>query len=170
MGIAIRPAIAADLPLINALIRELADYERMLDEVRFEEDTLGPYLFGPNPMAEVLIGEVDGLACGFALFFHNFSTFEGRPGIYLEDLFVRAPARGHGLGKALLAELARLAASRGCVRLEWAVLDWNAPAIAFYEKLGARALDEWTGMRLSGAELRRLAGLDTNSAQLVVEK
>jgi GNAT superfamily N-acetyltransferase len=158
VGIAIRPAAATDLPLINALIRELADYERLADEVRFEEDSLGQYLFGPKPMAEVLIGEVDGLPCGFALFFHNFSTFEGRPGIYLEDLFVRAPARGHGLGKALLAELARLATARDCVRLEWAVLDWNAPSIAFYQKLGARALNEWTGMRLSGAELRQLAG------------
>ena len=157
MSITIRPATPGDLPLINALIRELAEYEQLLQDVRFEEETLGQYLFGLRPMAEVLIGEVDGAACGFALFFHNFSTFEGRPGIYLEDLFVRAPARGHGLGKALLAELARLAAARGCVRLEWAVLDWNAPSIAFYRKLGARALDEWTGMRLSGAELRQLA-------------
>jgi GNAT superfamily N-acetyltransferase len=159
MSIAIRPAVAADLPLIGALIRELAEYERLLHAVRFEEHILGQYLFGAKPMAEVLIGEVDGAGCGFALFFHNFSTFEGRPGIYLEDLFVRAPARGHGLGKALLAELARLATERGCVRLEWAVLDWNAPSIAFYQKLGAQALDEWTGMRLSGAELRQLAGV-----------
>ncbi len=157
MSILIRPATDADLPLINALIRELAEYEKLLHDVRFEPDSLGAYLFGPNPMAEVLIGEVDGTPCGFALFFHNFSTFAGRPGIYLEDLFVRAPARGHGLGKALLAELARLAEARGCVRLDWAVLDWNAPSIAFYRKLGARALDEWTGMRLSGAELRQLA-------------
>ncbi len=157
MATLIRPALATDLPLISTLIRELADYERLLHDVRFEADTLGRYLFGPRPMAEVLIGEIDGVPCGFALFFHNFSTFEGRPGIYLEDLFVRAGARGHGLGKALLAELARLVESRGCVRLEWAVLDWNAPSIAFYKKLGARAMDEWTGMRLSGAELRRLA-------------
>ncbi len=157
MAIRIRPAVPADLPLVNALIRELAEYEQLLHDVRFEEDSLGPYLFGPKPMAEVLIGEVDGLACGFALFFHNFSTFAGRPGIYLEDLFVRAPARGAGLGKALLAEIARLATMRGCVRLEWAVLDWNAPSIAFYQKLGARALNEWIGMRLSGAELRQLA-------------
>ncbi len=157
MSITIRGAVATDLPLINALIRELAEYEQLSHDVRFEEDTLGPYLFGPKPMAEVLIGEIDGLACGFALFFHNFSTFEGRPGIYLEDLFVRATARGHGLGKALLAELARLATQRDCARLDWAVLDWNAPSIAFYEKLGACALSEWTGMRLSGAELRLLA-------------
>ena len=158
MSIAIRPAAVADLPLINALIRELADYEQLLHDVRCDEDSLGRYLFGPRPMAEVLIGEVDGLPCGFALFFHNFSTFEGRPGIYLEDLFVRAPARGCGLGKALLAELAGLAMTRGCMRLEWAVLDWNGPAIAFYRKLGARSQDEWTGMRLSGAQLHQLAG------------
>jgi len=158
VSITIRPAEPTDLPLINALIRELAEYERLLDDVRFEEESLGQYLFGPKPMVEVLIGEVDGAACGFALFFHNFSTFEGRPGIYLEDLFVREPARGRGLGKALFAELARLATARGCVRLEWAVLDWNAPSIAFYRKLGARSLNEWIGMRLSGAELRHLAG------------
>lgn len=157
VSVTIRPAIATDLPLINALIRELADYEQLLHDVRFDEATLGPHLFGPRPMAEVLIGEVDGVACGFALFFHNFSTFEGRPGIYLEDLFVRAAARGRGLGKALLAELSRLVVQRDCVRLEWAVLDWNAPSIAFYEKLGARAMVEWTGMRLSGPELRQLA-------------
>lgn len=159
MSILIRPAIAADLPLIAALIRELAAYEQLSHEVRFDEATLGQYLFGVRPMAEVLIAEAAGEACGFALFFHNFSTFEGRPGIYLEDLFVRAPARGLGLGLALLAQLARLATARGCARLEWAVLDWNAPSIAFYQKLGARAQDEWTGMRLSGAELRLLAAL-----------
>lgn len=153
----VRPAVAADLPLIAALIRELAEYERLTDAVRLEEATLGGYLFGTQPMAEVLIGEVDGVACGFALFFHNFSTFEGRPGIYLEDLFVRQAARGVGLGRALFAELARLATQRNCARLEWAVLDWNAPSIAFYRKLGAQALDEWTGMRLAGAELRQLA-------------
>ncbi len=158
MSTLIRPAVAADLPLIVALIRELAEYEHLAHEVRLDEATLGGYLFGERPMAEVLIGEVDGVACGFALFFHNFSTFEGRPGIYLEDLFVREPARGHGLGRALLAALAQLAEKRGCARLEWAVLDWNAPSIAFYRKLGAKALDEWTGMRLSGAELRQMAG------------
>jgi GNAT superfamily N-acetyltransferase len=157
MSIAIYPAAAADLPLIAALIRELAEYERLSHEVRFDEAALGQYLFGARPMAEVVIGAVDGAACGFALFFHNFSTFEGRPGIYLEDLFVRGEARGHGLGKALLAHLARLATERGCARLEWAVLDWNTPSIAFYRKLGARALDEWTGMRMEGADLASLA-------------
>ena len=157
MSNAIRPATAADLPLINALIRELAEYEKLSHEVRFEEDSLGRYLFGARPMAEVLIGEVDGLPCSFALFFHNFSTFAGQPGIYLEDLFVREPARGCGMGKAMFAELARLAVARGCARLDWAVLDWNAPSVAFYRKLGAQSLDEWTGMRLSGAELRQMA-------------
>ena len=118
---------------------------------------LGEKLFGPRPYAEVLIGEVDGEALGFALFFHNFSTFEGRPGIYLEDLFVRPEARGQGLGKALLAELARIAVERGCARLEWWVLDWNEPSIGFYKSLGARPMDEWTVMRVDGAALAALA-------------
>jgi GNAT superfamily N-acetyltransferase len=153
----IRTAAAADLPQIAALIRELADYEQFAHEVRFDEATLGEKLFGERPYAEVLIGEVDGEAQGFALFFHNFSTFEGRPGIYLEDLFVRPAARGKGLGKALLAELARIAVERGCARLEWWVLDWNAPAIGFYKSLGARPMDEWTVMRVDGAALATLA-------------
>lgn len=156
MSLSIRPATRADLPLIAALIRELADYEKLAHEVRFDEAVLGDYLFGPRSMAEVIIGEVDGVAQGFALLFHNFSTFEGRPGIYLEDLFVRPAARGGGLGKALLAHLARLALERGCARLEWWVLDWNAPAIGFYRKLDARPMDEWTTMRLDGAALERL--------------
>ncbi len=154
--LAIRPAAAADLPLIAALIRELADYEKLAGEVRFDERVLGEKLFGPRPYAEVLIGEVDGIPQGFALFFHNFSTFEGKPGIYLEDLFVRPGARGSGLGKALLAALAALALARDCARLEWSVLDWNAPAIGFYKKLGARMMDEWTVMRVDGAALARL--------------
>ena len=154
----IRPAVADDLPLIASLIRELAEYERLTHEVRLDEATLGGYLFGARPMAEVLIATADGVPCGFALFFHNFSTFEGQPGIYLEDLFVRENARGLGLGKALLVALARIAADRGCARLEWAVLDWNAPSIAFYRKLGASSRNEWIGMRLSGAELSQLAG------------
>ena len=152
----IRPATSADLPLICALIRELAAYEHLAHEVRFEEATLGAYLFGPHPMAEVLIAELDGVGVGFALFFHNFSTFEGRPGIYLEDLFVRPEARRHGLGKALLSHLAALAVERGCARLEWWVLDWNAPSIAFYKSLGARPMDEWTVMRVDGAALAQL--------------
>ena len=154
----IRPARPADLPLIAALIRELAEYEKLSDEVRFDEAVLGDQLFGPRPYAEVLIGEVDDEAVGFALFFHNFSTFEGRPGIYLEDLFVRPAARGKGLGKALLVALARLALERGCARLEWWVLDWNEPSIGFYKRLGARPMDEWTVMRVDGDALTGLAG------------
>lgn len=156
MTLTIRPATAADLPLIADLIRALADYEKLLDEVRFDEAVLGAKLFGPRPYAEVVIGEIDGTAQGFALFFHNFSTFEGKPGIYLEDLFVRPAARGSGLGKALLAHLAALAIERDCARLEWSVLDWNEPAIGFYRTLGARMMDEWTVMRVDGAELAQL--------------
>jgi GNAT superfamily N-acetyltransferase len=156
--LALRPATPADLPLIAELIRALADYEKLSHEVRFDEAVLGEKLFGARPYAEVLIGEVDGSPQGFALFFHNFSTFEGRPGIYLEDLFVRPEARGLGLGRALLAELARLAVERGCARLEWWVLDWNEPSIGFYKSLGARPMDEWTVMRVDGASLLALAG------------
>jgi GNAT superfamily N-acetyltransferase len=156
MTLSIRPANPEDLPLIAQLIRDLAEYERLADEVRFDETVLGTKLFGPRPYAEVVIGELDGEAQGFALFFHNFSTFEGKPGIYLEDLFVRPEARGSGLGKALLAHLAALALERDCARLEWSVLDWNEPAIGFYQKLGARLMDEWTVMRLDGAGLERL--------------
>ena len=153
----IRTVTPADLPLIAQLIRDLAAYEHLAHEVRFDEATLGIYLFGARPMAEVLIGEIDGAPQGFALFFHNFSTFEGRPGIYLEDLYVRPAARGAGLGKTLLAHLAGLAVERGCARLEWWVLDWNAPSIAFYKALGARAMDDWTVMRVSGDALGALA-------------
>ncbi len=156
MTLTIRPASAADLPLIADLIRALADYEKLLHEVRFDEATLRAKLFGARPYAEVVIGEIDGAPQGFALFFHNFSTFEGKPGIYLEDLFVRPEARGSGLGKALLAHLAALAVERDCARLEWSVLDWNEPAIGFYRSLGARAMDEWTVMRVDGDALRQL--------------
>lgn len=157
MTIAIRPATPADLPLIGALIHELAVYEKLAHEVRFDPAVLEQHLFGPRPMAEVLIAERDRVAEGFALFFHNFSTFEGRPGIYLEDVFVRPEARGAGLGKALLAELARLAVERGCARFEWSVLDWNTPSIEFYRALGARGMDDWTVMRVDGAALDALA-------------
>ncbi len=153
----IRSATPADLPLIGALIRELAEYEKLAHDVRFDEAELGEHLFGPRPYAEVIIGEVDGAAQGFALFFHNFSTFEGKPGIYLEDLYVRPEARGGGLGRALLTHLAGLALARGCARLEWSVLDWNEPALGFYRRLGARAMDEWTVMRLDGDALERMA-------------
>ncbi|MFN3515609.1 MAG: GNAT family N-acetyltransferase [Novosphingobium sp.] len=156
MTLTIRPATPSDLPLIAQLIRDLAEYEQLAHEVRFDEAILQAKLFGPRPYAEVVIGELDGTPQGFALFFHNFSTFEGRPGVYLEDLFVRPAARGAGLGKALLAHLAALAIERDCARLEWSVLDWNKPAIGFYRKLGARLLDEWTVMRVDGAELARL--------------
>jgi len=156
MTLIIRPATRADLPLIAQFIRDLAEYEKLVQEVRFDEATLAGHLFGSRPMAEVVIGEVGGEPQGFALFFHNFSTFEGRPGLYLEDLFVRPAARGSGLGRALLAHLAALAVERGCARLEWSVLDWNAPAIGFYEKLGARAMSDWTIMRVDGEALADL--------------
>lgn len=157
MTLSIRPAARADLPLIAQFIRDLADYERLAQEVRFDIDVLGDRLFGPRPYAEVLIGEIGGVPQGFALFFHNFSTFEGKPGVYLEDLFVRPEARGSGLGKALLKRLAALAVERDCARLEWSVLDWNEPAIRFYKSLGAKAMDEWTVYRADGAALIDLA-------------
>ena len=159
MTLTIRSATPADLPLICELIRDLAAYERLADAVRFDPAVLETKLFGARPYAEVVIGELDGAAQGFALFFHNFSTFEGRPGIYLEDLFVREPARGSGLGQALLAHLAALAVARDCARLEWSVLDWNAPAIGFYQKLGARAMEDWTIMRLDGEALSGLGAI-----------
>jgi len=157
MTLSLRVATRDDIPLIAQFIRALADYEKLLDEVRLDEAVLAEKLFGPRPYAEVLIGEIDGQPQGFALFFHNFSTFEGRPGIYLEDLFVTPEARGSGLGTALLAELARLAVERDCARLEWSVLDWNEPSIGFYKALGAKPMDEWTVFRLDGAALTNLA-------------
>jgi len=164
MTISIRFATPGDLPLIADLIRGLAEYEKLADAVRFDEAVLGAKLFGERPYAEVIIGEVDGIAQGFALFFHNFSTFEGKPGVYLEDLFVRPEARGSGLGKALLSRLAAIAVERDCARLEWSVLDWNAPAIGFYQKLGARLMDEWTVMRVDGADLACLGAGGGKSA------
>ena len=157
MSLSIRSATPADISLIGQFIRDLAEYEKLAHEVRFDEAVMAQKLFGPRPFAEVLIGEIDGTAQGFALFFHNFSTFEGRPGIYLEDLFVRPDARGSGLGKALLAKLAALAVERDCARLEWSVLDWNTPAIDFYKALGARPMDEWTVYRVDGDALMGLA-------------
>lgn len=153
----IRPAERADIPLILGFIRELAEYEKLADQVIADQEQMAEHLFGPRPYAEVLIGEVDGLPAGFALFFHNYSTFLGKPGIYLEDLYVRASARGAGLGKALLSTLARLAVERGCGRLEWSVLNWNEPAIGFYQQLGAEPLDEWTVYRLTGPALLQVA-------------
>ena len=157
MTLSIRPATPADLSLIAQFIRDLADYEKLAHEVRFDEAVMGEKLFGARPYAEVIIGEIDGEPQGFALFFHNFSTFEGKPGVYLEDLFVRPAARGSGLGKALLSRLAAIAVERDCARLEWSVLDWNEPAIGFYKKLGARLMDEWTVMRVDGDALTGLA-------------
>lgn len=153
----IRSAQPDDVALILALIGELAEYEKLSDQVVADPTQLAEHLFGSRPFAEVLIGEVDGQAAGFALFFHNYSTFLGKPGIYLEDLYVRPSARGAGLGKALLGSLAGLALERGCGRLEWSVLDWNQPAIGLYQSLGARPLDDWTVYRLTGPALRDLA-------------
>ena len=157
MSVLVRAAVREDIDVVIGFIRALADYERLADEVCLDRDVLDAHLFGAKPMAEVLIAELDGAAVGFALFFHNFSTFEGRPGIYLEDLFVDPSARGSGAGKALLRALAGLAVERGCARLEWSVLDWNEPAIRFYESLGAKAMDGWTINRLDGAALVALA-------------
>ncbi len=157
MSLSIRSATPADISLIGQFIRDLAEYEKLAHAVRFDEAVMAQKLFGPRPFAEVLIGEIDGTPQGFALFFHNFSTFEGRPGIYLEDLFVRPDARGSGLGKALLGKLAALAMERDCARLEWSVLDWNTPAIDFYKALGARPMDEWTVYRVDGDALTGLA-------------
>ena len=145
------------MPVIADLIRGLARYEKLEDQVEMTEELLATALFGERPYAEVVLAEEDGLAVGFALFFHNFSTFLGRPGIYLEDLFVLPEFRGRGIGRTLLAHLARLAVERGCGRLEWAVLDWNRDAIGFYERLGARPLSEWTVYRLTGEALTDLA-------------
>jgi GNAT superfamily N-acetyltransferase len=153
----IRSATSADLPLIAQFIRDLAEYEKLAHEVRFDEAALGERLFGKRPYAEVLIGEINGMPQGFALFFHNFSTFEGKPGVYLEDLFVRPDARGSGLGKALLKRLAQIAVERDCARLEWWVLDWNEPSIQFYKKLGAKPMNEWTTFRVDGDVLMDLA-------------
>jgi len=153
----IRPASAADTPVIARLIRRLAEYERLTHEVVLDEERLRDHLFGPRRYAEVLLVEDRGAVVGFALFFHNFSTFRGEPGIYLEDLFVEPEHRGRGYGKALLRELARLAVERGCGRLEWAVLNWNESAINFYRSLGARLMDDWKIYRLTDASLHRLA-------------
>jgi GNAT superfamily N-acetyltransferase len=152
----ILPATPADVPTILALIRELADYEKLSHEVVATEELLARALFGPRPVAECLLARADGEGAAFALFFHNFSTFLGRPGLYLEDLFVRPAHRGRGIGAAMLRHLARLAVERGCGRMEWSVLDWNKRAIEFYERMGAYGLDEWKTYRLTGSALERL--------------
>ncbi len=153
----IRPAQVGDCGLILFFIQALADYEKLLDQVVATEEQLRATLFGPQPGAEVLIAEFEGQPAGFALFFSNYSTFLGQPGIYLEDLFVLEEFRGHGLGKALLAYLAALTVERNGGRLDWSVLDWNTPAIDFYHSIGARPLDEWTQFRLTGPALLKLA-------------
>ncbi|TNY28816.1 GNAT family N-acetyltransferase [Thermomonas haemolytica] len=158
--ITIRPATIDDVPLIRQLIAELADYEKLAHAAVATDDDLRAQLFGAHPAAEVLIGEVDGEPAGFALFFHNFSTFLGKRGLYLEDLYVRPAFRGAGLGRHLMAALARIAVQRDCGRFEWSVLDWNQPAIDFYRRLGATGMDEWTVQRLEGAALHALAARD----------
>jgi GNAT superfamily N-acetyltransferase len=149
----IRFAAAEDVPLILRFIKGLAEYERLTHEVTATEEMLRETLFGTHRVAEVLIGSYQGEPVGFALFFHNFSTFLGRPGIYLEDLFVIPARRGRGFGRALLTYLAKLAKERNCGRVEWAVLDWNEPSIQFYRKLGAVPMDDWTVFRLTGEAL-----------------
>ena len=158
MTLRIRPGEKADVGLIADLIRGLARFERLEHEVTMTEDMLERNLFGAHPYAETLIAEDDGTAIGFALFFHSFSTFLGRPGLYLEDLFVVPEARGKGVGRGLLERLAHIAVERDCGRLEWAVLDWNKDAIRFYERLGATPNSDWTVYRLTGQPLHALAG------------
>ncbi len=153
----VREATVDDVTLILSLIRELAEYERLSHEVVATEEALRESLFGERRYAEVLIAAHDGVPAGFALFFHNFSTFLGKPGIYLEDLYVRPEFRGAGIGKKLLARLAKLAVTRDCGRLEWWVLDWNEPSIVFYKKLGAEPMDDWTVYRVTGSALEDLA-------------
>jgi GNAT superfamily N-acetyltransferase len=157
MNIRIDRAREHDVPLILELIRGLAEYERLADQAVATEAGVLEALFGPQPAAEVVIAYADNRPAGFALFFHNFSTFLGRRGLYLEDLFVKPEFRRLGIGRRLLAELARIAVERGCGRFEWSVLDWNTPAIEFYKRLGARPLDDWTIFRVTGEALTRLA-------------
>lgn len=151
------PARPEDVPLIVAMVRELAEFERLLHEVRIEAADLQAHLFGERPYAEAALVWDGNEAAGFALWFHNYSTFAGRPGLYLEDLFVRPAWRGRGHGEALIRYLARLAVERGCGRFEWAVLDWNENAIAFYRKLGAVGMNDWTIQRVAGDALVALA-------------
>ncbi|HEY2380099.1 MAG TPA: GNAT family N-acetyltransferase [Terriglobia bacterium] len=153
----IRQAAERDVPVILSFIRQLAEYERLSHEAVMTEETLRQSLFGPRPAAEVLLGYAGEQPVAFAVFFHNFSTFLGRSGLYLEDLFVIPEMRGKGFGRAMLVELARIANERKCGRFEWAVLDWNKPAIDFYKNLGAVSMDEWTIFRVTGDALKRLA-------------
>jgi GNAT superfamily N-acetyltransferase len=156
----IRPATPADVPIIAKLIRALAEYERLAHAVTLQEADLREHLFGARKYAEVLLAEDAGAVVGFALFFHNYSTFRARPGIYLEDLFVMPEHRGKGHGKALLRALAKLAVERDCARIDWSVLNWNEPAIRFYKSLGADPMNEWTVYRLTDEPLRNLGAGD----------
>ena len=158
MSSTIRPATEADAATILGLIRELAQYERLAHEVTATENDLHASLFGVHPDAEVVLAETDGRVVGYALFFHNYSTFHCKRGLYLEDLFVEPEFRGRGIGKQLLSHLARLAIRRGCARFEWAVLDWNESAIGFYRSVGAEPMTDWTVFRATGAGLATLAG------------
>jgi GNAT superfamily N-acetyltransferase len=160
MNVTIRPARLDDAETIVTLIRELAVYERLEDQANATADDLARHLFGDRPAAEVLIAEVEGITVGFALYFSTFSTFRGQPGIYLEDLFVRPEHRGRGIGKALLANVAKVAVDRGGGRLEWSVLDWNTPSIEFYRSQGARPMDDWTVFRVDDRELNALADVE----------
>jgi Acetyltransferases len=150
-------ATERDVPIVLQMIKDLAEYERMSDLVTATEDGLRATLFGSRPAAEVVIAKAGETPAGFALFFHNYSTFVGKPGLYLEDLFVRTEWRGQGVGRALLSHLAKIAIQRDCGRFEWTVLDWNEPAIGFYRKLGAVPMDDWTIFRITGDALTRLA-------------
>jgi GNAT superfamily N-acetyltransferase len=154
----LRPATPADLPIIVGLIRELAAFEQLEHLVAVTPESLRPHLFGERPVAEAVVGEVGGAVVAFALFFTNFSTFLGQPGLYLEDLYVQPAHRGSGLGKALLKHLGALALARGCGRFEWSVLDWNENAIRFYERMGATVMPEWRICRVAGAALSALPG------------
>lgn len=156
----IRPALPGDVELLLAMIRELADYEQLSSEAVADPEVVRSHLFGPTPRAQALVAEWAGAPAGFALYFHSFSTFLGRPGLYLEDLFVRPAYRRRGVARSLLGRLARIAVERDCGRMEWSVLDWNAPAIAFYRQLGARPMEGWTVYRLTGAALGSLAEAD----------
>ena len=153
----IRPAQRGDVATILALVRELAAYERLLDHITADEANITEALFGKRPSAEALVVEMDGRAVGYACFFTSFSSFLGRPGLYVEDIYVQPASRGHGAGLELMRAMARLAVDRGCGRMEWSVLDWNAPAIDFYRRLGAEPMTEWTIFRLTGDGLTRLA-------------
>jgi GNAT superfamily N-acetyltransferase len=157
MTVAIAPATPDDVALIGAFVRELAAYEKLAHEAQASDDDIRESLFGPRPYAEALIARVAEEPVGFALFFHTYSTFAGRPGLWVEDVFVRPAHRGNGVGKALFAAMARIALARRCARMEWSVLDWNEPAIRFYRTIGAVAKDEWTTQRLAGASLAKLA-------------